>query len=167
MSNKIVMAIDPGDKASAFVLWDGQLVLYKDKVSNEELLDRIRCMNKGCHILVIEKIMSYGMPVSSTVFDTVFWSGQFYNMWTHTGGKAPIMIPRIEVKKAICHNGNAKDSNVARALVDRFAPGEPNMGKGTGKDPGFFYGFAADIWQAFALAVAYTDAMETVEPWDI
>ena len=66
-------------------------------------------------------------------------------------------MPRMEVKKHLCHNHQAKDSNVIQALVDRFAYGEPNRGKGTRKAPGFFYGFKADVWQSFALAVTYFD----------
>ena len=46
-----------------------------------------------------------------------------------------------------------------QALVDRFAPGQPNHGKGTKAEPGFFYGFRADVWQAFALAVYAADQL--------
>jgi len=41
--------------------------------------------------------------------------------------------------------------------VDRFAPGESNHGKGTKAEPGWFYGFAKDVWQATALAVYAAD----------
>ena len=66
-------------------------------------------------------------------------------------------MPRLEVKNHICHNGSAKDSNIIQALVDRFAYGEPNRGKGVKASPGFFYGFKSDIWQAMALAVTFID----------
>ena len=39
----------------------------------------------------------------------------------------------------------------------RFAHGQPNHGKGTKAQPGWFYGFHADIWQAYALAVYAAD----------
>jgi hypothetical protein len=56
-----------------------------------------------------------------------------------------------------CHSAKAKDSNIRQALADRFAPGEPNYGKGTKANQGWFYGFSADVWQAYALAVYAAD----------
>ena len=50
-----------------------------------------------------------------------------------------------EEKLDLCGSLSAKDANIRQALVDRYAPGQPNFGKGTKKDPGFFYGFSAAI----------------------
>ena len=57
----------------------------------------------------------------------------------------------------LCHKSTAKDSNITQALVDRFAPNTRNKGKGVKAEPGFFYGFKKDIWQAYALGVTYLD----------
>ena len=59
-------------------------------------------------------------------------------------------VTRKEEKLAICHSMKANDATIRQALVDRFAPGTPNHGKGNKKKPGFFYGFSADMWSAFA-----------------
>lgn len=41
--------------------------------------------------------------------------------------------------------------------MERFAPSVGNNGKGKKDSPGFFYGFKGDIWQAYALGVAFLD----------
>ncbi len=64
---------------------------------------------------------------------------------------------RKQIKMHLCGTAQAKDSNIKQALVDRFTPGQKNYGKGTKKEPGWFHGFAADVWQAYALAVYYID----------
>ena len=151
MGDKII-AIDPGPVQSGYVIWDGKAILHAEIIKNEEL-NNILPHAKRDHNLVIEQIRSYGMAVGASTFDTVFWSGRFCESF----GKPFYLMPRLEVKKHICHNGSAKDSNIIQALVDRFAYGQKNKGKGTKKEPGFFYGFKSDIWQAFALAVTWWD----------
>jgi len=156
MARKTI-AIDPGSTQSAYVIWDGIKIIEKEIIRNQALLFLLIKMSKNKSLwdtpLVIEQIKSYGMAVGATVFDTVFWSGRFYQVWKSDRH----LMPRLEVKKHICHNGLAKDSNITQALIDRFAYGVRNKGKGVKKDPGFFYGFSKDIWQAFALAVTWFD----------
>lgn len=68
-----------------------------------------------------------------------------------------LRIYRRDEKLCLCGTMAARDANIIQALVDRYAPGQPNRGKGTKKCPGFFYGFHADVWQAMAVAVTYFD----------
>ena len=149
MDDKTIIAIDPGPKQSAYVIWDGMSVSRKDIVENGLLV----YLFYGEYPLVIEQVRSYGMPVGADVFDTVHWSGRFHQAWS---GDVHLM-PRKDVKMHLCQSPRAKDSNVIQALVDRFAYGQKNKGKGTKKEPGFFFGFKTDIWQAFALAVTWWD----------
>jgi hypothetical protein len=51
------------------------------------------------------------------------------------------LVYRRDVKLHHCHSAKAKDANITQALIDRFAPGVPNRGKGTKAEPGWFYGF--------------------------
>ena len=108
--------------------------------------------------LAIEMVAGMGMPVGQEVFDTCFWIGRFWEFATLYGvSHPPQKIFRREEKLYLCGRASAKDVNIRQALVDRYAPGEPNYGKGTKKNPGFFYGFAADMWAAMAVAVTYFD----------
>jgi hypothetical protein len=141
------MAIDPGNKVSAYVIWAGKEIGDMDIKDNDDLLDMLRGMLCHAEFLVVEQIKSYGMAVGDTIFDTVFWSGRFVQAWPGQWN----MMPRMDVKMHLCHSSRAKDSNIRQALIDRF--GEP----GTKKSPGLTYGLKKDLWAAFALAVTSYD----------
>jgi hypothetical protein len=148
-----ICAIDPGSRMSAYVVNDDTLrPITFAKVANEDLLAQLP--EADCY--VIEMVASYGMAVGEEVFETVRWIGRFEQALTAQGAH-PDLVKRLPVKVHLCHSPKANDSNVRQALVDRFAPGQPNHGKGTKTAPGWFYGFHADIWQAFALAVYAAD----------
>lgn len=151
-----IMAIDPGSTESAYVIWDGERIYERAKISNKEMLDRISLWDGFPYSVAIEQIKGYNMSVGDTIFETCFWSGRFY----HEALRYNFIVERIPRKEIVAHLcGSAKggDSHVIHALVERFAPDQPNKGKGTKKDPGFFFGFSKDIWQAFAVAVTYYD----------
>jgi hypothetical protein len=145
-----ILAIDPGDKQSAYVLTDKNLKPIEfDKIDNGHLLD---LLNEGtfdpkCQHLAIEMIASYGMSVGKEVFDTCVWIGRFIEV----ADKPYTLIYRKDVKMNLCNSMKAKDSNIRQALIDRF--GEV----GTIKNKGFFYGFKADVWAAYAVAVTFHD----------
>lgn len=156
-----ILAIDPGNEYSAFVEMDQE---YKPirfaKLQNDKMRSVVAEVKKLGNTVVIEMIGHYGsgMPAGTTVFDTCIWIGRL----TEIAGDAAY-IKRKTIAAEICGSVKAKDSNVRRALIDRFAPGISNYGKGTKKDPGWFYGFSADVWQAYAVGVAYIDLMKRAE----
>lgn len=154
-----LFVIDPGNAQSAFVVVDeNYTIYYKEKNENQAVLEWMQ----GFHPdkVVIEKIASYGMAVGREVFDTCIWIGRFTQAAIALG--IPIeYIFRHEEKLAICHSPNAGDTNIRRALIDRFAKHDLKNGKGTKKNPDFFYGFKADIWAAFAVAVTFLDKTNT------
>lgn len=153
-----VLAIDPGSTHSGYALIDPVTCrpLRVGKIPNAEVLHLIATTDYT-H-LSVEMIASYGMAVGKEVFDTCVWIGRFVQQHTWAGPDVEhALVYRREVKLHHCHSSKAKDANIIQALIDRFAYGEPNRGKGTKAAPGWFYGFAADIWQAYALAVLTAD----------
>ena len=161
----MILAIDAGDKQSGYVVLREKDLKPLDfgKVENEKLLDdiqmdRLERLSKEETInhVAIEMIASYGMPVGVEVFETCVWIGKFM-LALENQNLEPRFIYRQEEKLNLCKSTKANDATIKQALVDRFATGQKNYGKGTKKEPGFFYGFKADIWSAMAVAVTYYD----------
>lgn len=155
-----ILAIDPGDVYSGYVIVeydenDITNVVDKGKVVNEDILAIMTAC--GNDHFAIEMIASYGMPVGKSVFDTCVWIGRFIEHSLSGRLKPHKYIYRIDERMAICYSSKANDATIRQALADRYAEGQKNLGKGTKKEPGFFYGFSADVWQAFAVAVTYYD----------
>ena len=152
-----LLAIDPGNIQSAYCIVDTEdrQPLDFGKVDNQQLVNMLSTMYAS-HV-AIEWISSYGMAVGREVFDTCRWVGRFQEALVVYDGTEAELIERRVVKLHHCNSSRAKDANITQALVDRFAPGQPNHGKGTKAAPGWFYGFKADIWAAYALAVYVAD----------
>lgn len=161
--NRTVIAIDPGNIETGITVIDSKT--FKPelavKMSNRtligsEIYNIVSDYEPQC--AVIEMVAHYGsgMPAGSEVFDTCVWIGRYIEALRNEG--IPVYtIKRMQVKLNLCGQARAKDSNVTQALVDRFAKGEPNYGKGTSKKKGWFYGFKADIWQSYAVGVTALD----------
>lgn len=154
----MILAIDPGNKKSAFVLLEDDLrPVWHGKVPNSQMISEIipeaECGRKDI-TLALEMVASYGMPVGREVFDTCFFAGMF---WQKSQAMRRCIVYRMDEKLCLCHDSRAKDANIRQALIDRFAYGVPNKGKGTKKEPGWFYGFSADVWQAYAVGVTCAD----------
>lgn len=151
-----LMAIDPGWVESAYVVIDVATCrpLRFDKVRNHDLLDILEDYDGPVYV---EMVASYGMPVGAEVFETCVWIGRLLEAHSRISGLLPERVMRKPIKLHHCGSIKAKDSHVTQALVDRFALGQPNHGKGTKAAPGWFHGFAKDVWQAYALAVYAAD----------
>lgn len=155
----MILAIDPGNIESGIVLMENDLkILEAEKLDNKNILGRIlSCQYADVEHIAIEMVASYGMAVGATVFETCVWIGRFTEALLFTTGVEPQLIYRKDEKMNLCNSMKAKDSNIVQALIDRFAPNTTNKGKGTKKNPGWFYGFKKDIWQAYAVGVTYHD----------
>lgn len=151
-----LLAIDPGNVESGWCVIDEDYkFLQYGKSVNEDLLFWLK-RTPFDHV-VIEMVASYGMPVGKTVFDTCVWIGRFSQAIYEYHDLEITYVPRKEYVTELCGSSRAKDSNVTQYLIDRFAPDTPNRGKGSKKNPGWFYGVKKDIWQAYALAVYEMD----------
>lgn len=154
----MILAIDPGSTHSGIALIEPGTCrpLKIGKIPNADVLELIAVT--AYEHLRIEMIASYGMAVGKEVFDTCVWIGRFIQ---HHKDVSPFgdyaLVYRRDIKLHHCQSAKAKDANITQALIDRFAYGEPNRGKGTKAAPGWFHGFSADIWQAYALAVHTSD----------
>jgi hypothetical protein len=146
-----VLAIDPGEKESALVEWDGSTVLSHRIAPNGAILDYLE--NPDCPDdipLVIEWIEGYGLTVGQSVFETCRWVGEFGHAWK-CWGRPVHLLSRRKVKQHLCNNVSAKDSHVGEALRHRI--GE----KGTKKNPGPLFGIVSHEYAALAVAVTWMD----------
>lgn len=146
-----VLFIDPGNEQSAACF------LFESNVEarilpNNEMADFLKGYTHCAELVGIEMVACYGMPVGKEVFDTARWVGRFEQILSDKG-KSVQIVYRQQIKLHHCHTMKAKDGNIAQALRDRFG------GKGTKGNPGFFYGFKDDMWQACAGAVYLRDKL--------
>lgn len=160
-----LISIDPGTRESGvcIVRTKDMRPLASAKVPNENLIYWVMQNNPEFTLFfnvsaVTERMQGNSFAVGSDVFTTCEWIGRFDVELRNLGIEDRSFILRRDEYRALCgkeytHN----DKGIRQALVDRFAYGEPNYGKGTVKNPGWFHGFGADIWQAYGIAVAHID----------
>lgn len=158
----MIIAIDPGNVASDFNVIDEQnnfKPVQFNKVNNFDLLEFFIGFDYSqINHIAIEMISHYGKNIcpGKEVFDTCVWIGRFTQVFADVYKSNEVYyIPRPVVKEAICGTRTAKDKNIRRALIDTFAQFDYRTGKGTSKNPDFFYGFKDDNWQSFALGYAF------------
>jgi hypothetical protein len=153
-----ILAIDPGNTHSAFVVYDtgGKRRVHAEKLTNRELLSLLEGDNTDLnwYPLAIEMIASYGMPVGAEVFETCLWIGRFIQ----AHGGPHIKVYRRDVKLHLCGSSRAKDPNVRQALIDLVGP------QGTKKQPGPTYGLKADMWAALGVAVTAAQDLSWAMP---
>lgn len=150
-----IIAIDPGNEESAFVVMEGYKPITFGKIKNSQLLFKLEAQEYAGKVeqTVIEMVASYGMTVGREVFETCVWIGRF----TQAAFTPVDYIYRMEEKKNLCHDSRAKDKNIRQALIDRFADHDLKNGKGTKDNPDWFFGFKADVWAAYAVGVTWLD----------
>lgn len=184
-----ILGIDPGNTKSAFVVFDGTKPVKFGKWDNPVLLRELQVgtttISSRC---AIETMKPRGMPTSFEEMQTQLWAGRFYQAWFDRQGgfkfalNEPEQVFRHDVKMFHCGRATANDSNIRRALIDRFGGDNVAIGgvkcpkcKGKGwsgrgrlicedcngekwlHPPGPLAGISADCWSALAIAVYATE----------
>lgn len=155
-----VLAIDPGNVYSAYCVVDAETLrpLDFDKVKNETLREYIKGFRfEEVDRAVIEMFQSFGMAVGKDVFETAVWIGRFAERLDRKASHPTAFVYRKDEKLHICGDSRAKDVNIRHALIDRFCRHDFKHGKGTKKNPDWFYGFKADVWMAYCVAITYIE----------
>lgn len=158
-----VLAIDPGTKKSAMIIVDSKTLLpmFMWLESNEFILELLsnHCFNDDYDLAAIEMLQSYGTLIGKDVLFTAVWIGRFYEAIRMTTDYTvkPALVYRQEEKLHICKTTRAGDPQIRRALIDRFCTHDFRSGRGTKDNPDFFYGFKADIWASYAVALTYIE----------
>lgn len=98
--------------------------------------------------------MGSPQAVGREVFETVFWTGRFFEAATRRGADVSRQA-RKAIKVHLCGTARAQDSNLRVALIDRF--GGSVRAKGTKKAPGPLFGIKSHEWAALSLAVSWWD----------
>lgn len=161
-----VLAIDPGNEESAYVLSIDGIRFEFGKILNAEMLTLMRVgFNLGAaHHLAIEMIASYGMPVGREVFETCVWIGRYIEAFDSPRPFNPhptfTFVYRRDVKLHLCGQPRAKDGNIRAALIDKFGGKEKAIGNK--KAPGPLYGMSADVWAALGVYITYTETIQKV-----
>lgn len=149
----LVLAVDPGYRVSAFVLYDGKVILSHGIEDNAQLLEDLAGSQHQA-VLVLEEMQLFASSfgVGREVFDSVFWSGRFAQAWH------PRAFERLLRSKVRGHLGASKggDSAVRASLIDRFGPYKETA-IGTKSEKGPLYGIRKDEWSALAIAVTWLD----------
>jgi len=149
-----MIAIDPGPEKSAWLVYDEGKLGDMGIENNEGVLHRLyKCANSldaSYWPVVVEWIETFGMSVGKDVFETVYWVGRF----SEAVSGCEERITRRQVKKTLCGQMKAKDSEIRQALIDRFGGiGGKEAAVGNKKKPGPLYGVKTHLWSALAVAV--------------
>ena len=164
------MAIDPGTTMSAYVVMNEDYVpLMYGKKPNAEVLDMVK--TALIDELVIECMEARHIEqgvIGDETYETCIWIGRFiqaayqriiavHRVYRREERSCLIPSKRNKLPALPEWAGKSADAQIRAALIQRFAVFDKKNGKGTRENPDVFYGFAADVWQAYAVGVVHID----------
>jgi hypothetical protein len=155
-----ILAIDPGQKESAWVLMKNLSIHSCNIEDNEAIRKALDFDEWEQDIVALEYVVAYGRS-GKEVSDTAFEAGRL----VQASRSAFTGITRSKVRGHLCR-GRGSDSKVIEKLIERFTPdvfakwvnNELTRNKmiNAAREK-YFHEFRADIWQAYALGVTYFD----------
>ncbi len=155
-----ILGIDPGQEQSGHIIYNSisnQIASYMI-VPNDKLLVRLGKWADLSYTLAIEMVESRGMPMPTSLVETVLWIGQFMNQYK---GPYVLIYPR-NIRICLCGTAQAKKKNVRQAIIDRFpATGGgkvPQIGIKVAKGP--LYGIGTHLWSALAVALVCAEKLK-------
>lgn len=169
-----ILAIDPGPDTSGVVLVEAWPQAYRgvtatavprvveayNEIENRALLERVPQWGAfkgalGLDAVVIEKIEFMGMAVGRPVFETVHWSGRFYQAFVALGF-TPARQPFAATRLALLGSRRATEAQVKDALLSLHGFADWRAAKGSKADPGPWAALTGPhAWSALALAVGF------------
>jgi len=167
-----ILACDPGNMRSAFVVYDASSHGVVDKwlLPNSEAINKMRkrIAGSGVDVFVIEMLGNMGAQVGKTTFETAAWAGRFVEAACQLGCSYR-MLYRTSIKTMLTNSSRSNDSHVRRAVMERFpmTGGGKDPAVGTKSNPGPLYGVSKDLWAALAVAIAYCDVKQEFERGDV
>lgn len=164
-----VIAIDPGPMKSAMVFYDSeskQVIDYtlEDNETVRKYLHWDELMGLTAEDgsyppLLVEYTPPYAMQtktghsyVPNQVVLTAVETGRFIECYDGPHE----LVSRLDVKKQLLGRTTGNDANITQAILDRYG-GSRLTAVGLKKSPGPLYGLKKDLWQALAVAIAYTE----------
>lgn len=165
-----MLAIDPGTTQSAYAMVRGDYsIISAAKVENDDVL---RLVQIGDYDeMVIECMEARHVQngvIGAETYDTCYWIGR-YMQAAIDRGKPVNRVYRADERKRLIPTkknkmqphpasvGKTADAQIRATLIRRFAKHDFKNGKGKATCKDTFYGFARDMWSAYAVGVVHLD----------
>ena len=172
-----VLAIDPGDVRSAWVVYEmgrrkPHVFRAKPGIIRGFGIDENAAFVRGLPAMLrswlvddvaMEQVRSYGMTVGREVFETCEWTGRIVQA---IGGEVS-KVPRKDVKIELLGKANGNDTQIRHALWAYFGGGRREA-VGTKANPGPMFGMTGnDLVAALAVAVTYASRIARHQPFEV
>jgi len=154
-----ILAIDPGPSTCGSVCLETngaslEIEWSDSAIGRNQITSTI--YGRIVDTVVIEMVVSYGMPVGKTTMETLVTIGRIEEACRRS--KIPChRLTRPEVCIELCGSTRAKQANVRQATRDLYPAtgGGAKPEVGTKAKPGPLYGVKSHAWEALALGVVW------------